>query len=116
MWIVLGVSVAGSVGLLLHAAGRAVSPILVVIMVAWVAAPFAALVLMRHRMNNAVVLSVTVGSLIVYAIDAVKQFNSKAAFVYVVVPFGAWLVIAAILLIGRMQDRFARRLGRSFIR
>ena len=100
MWIVLAAGAAGSVGLLLHAAGHGVSPILVLVMIAWVVAPSAALAFARRRLTNAFIVAVIMGSLAIYAIDAIRRLNAKTAFVYVVVPMAAWVIIAVRLLIG----------------
>ncbi len=101
--MLLAVGVAGSVGLLLHSAGRGVSPILVFVMVAWVLAPFAALALTRRWLSDAVIVVVTAASLAIYAADAVSRLHAKAAFVYVIVPLAAWGIIAVALLIGWMR-------------
>lgn len=103
MWSVLVTGVALSVILLLHAGGRDVSPILVFVMIAWVVAPFAALVLARRRLGNALIFVVAVGSPLIYVADSVRRMNAKAAFVYVVVPIGAWVLIAVALLIGQLR-------------
>src|SRR5579871_6696167 len=94
-----------SVGLMIHAGGRGVSPILWIVMTTWVLAPFAALELGWHVVGrwsivrrgplNALVVVVAAGSLAVYVVDAVTPLNPKAAFVYVVVPLVSWILIAA---------------------
>src|SRR5579862_2006985 len=108
MLIVLVAGALGSTGLLLHAAGRGVSPIPVFVMIVWVVAPFAALVLLRRGLTNALIVAVTVGSLAIYVIDAVRRLNAKAAFVYVVAPMAAWIIIAVTLLIGRLRTVHTR--------
>jgi hypothetical protein len=108
VWIVLAAGAAGSIGLLLHAAGRGVSPVLVLVMIAWVVAPFVAMAVARRWLNHALIVLITLGAVTIYAIDAVRRLNAKAAFVYVVVPLIVWVAIAASLLAGRMRKARAR--------
>lgn len=99
---------AASVGLLLHAAGQGVSPILALVMIAWVVAPFVALALARRVLSHSPMLLVALGSPAIYLVDAIRRLNAKAAFVYVVVPLIAWVIIAASLLIRRTRRTRAR--------
>ncbi len=114
------VAAIGSLGLLLHAGGPGISPVLVFVMATWTLAPFAALELTRRLSVRwsilsptalfALIVVVTAGSLVIYGVDAVKPLNPKAAFPYVVVPLGSWLVIAATVLTGRLlSHRNGRR-------
>ncbi len=93
-------AVAVSLGLLIHAAGSGVSIVLVLIMSAWVIAPVAAAEALRL---GGLALSIALGSLVIYAIDTVKRFSSRAAFVYVIVPLCSWVLIAATVLIIRRR-------------
>jgi hypothetical protein len=105
---------AGSVGFLLRA-GQRTSLLLLVIMVTWVLAPFAALVfagavskrwafLIRVTLYG-VMLVVTLGSLAIYVNDAVRPRQTQAAFVFVVVPLASWLLMAIAIPIAVLVSR-----------
>lgn len=90
------IAIPSSEALLLRAAGQGVSIVLVLVMTAWILAPYAGLALARRFAGTRVDLltvAVAIGSSAVYAADAVKPFSSKAAFVYVVAPLCAWAMI-----------------------
>jgi hypothetical protein len=109
---------AGSAGFLLRA-GQRTSLRLLVIMVTWVLAPFLALVvagavskrwsLTIRATLYSVMLVVTLGSLAVYADDALWPRQAQAAFVFVMVPLVSWalmaIVIPAAALISRPRAR-----------
>jgi len=109
---------AGSAGFLLRA-GQRTSLLLLVIMVTWVLAPFLALVvagavskrwsLTIRATLYSVMLVVTLGSLAVYADDALWPRQAQAAFVFVMVPLVSWalmaIVIPAAALISRPRAR-----------
>jgi hypothetical protein len=96
----------GSVGLLLRA-GRHTPRLLLVLMAIWVLAPFMALVLANVVSKRwpvptrvtlyGVTLLVTLGSLAIYADDALRPRKAQAAFVYVAVPAASWLLIAIVV-------------------
>ncbi len=107
---------AASLGLFLLACYRNHSPtILVVLIGAWVLAPFVALLLTRlvlarrfARMMPAWSVAITIvsaGSLIAYGLDALSPLSAKAAAVFVVTPVAAWIVMA----IGALVASRARR-------
>ena len=91
--IVLGA--AGTLGLFLRA-GQRTPRLLLVLMGIWVLAPFAALACanristrwstLTRRTLEAVTLVVTLGSLAIYADDAIAHRTAHAAFVWVIVP------------------------------
>jgi hypothetical protein len=88
--------VIASVAFLLHSAGQGAGVLLKLVMIAWVTAPFVALDLGRRLLARAFPIlswAITLASLALYAADAVRPFNSKAAFVFVAVPLGAWAAI-----------------------
>ena len=94
----------GSFGLMLHAGRRNSSRILLVLFTLWVLSPFVALVLaevvskrwpvLTRATLYGVMVVVTLGSLAIYGEDAMRP---RAAFVYVVAPAAAWLLIAIVL-------------------
>jgi len=113
--VALLVSAGGSVGFLLHAAGRNQSQVLIVLMAIWVLSPFIALasanLVAKHwpvpvrRSLYRLILVLAPVSLAVYGIDAVRQLNAKAAFVFVIVPPATCLVAATVLLAGWFRYR-----------
>jgi hypothetical protein len=95
----------GSLGVFLLACYRNHSPAILVFLIGlWVLAPFVALLLTRFAVArrapsimatwNVVTAVVSLGSLVVYAVDAVSPLASKAAAVFVVTPAAGWVVIA----------------------
>ena len=105
------IGIPASEALLLRAAGRGVSIVLVLVMTAWILAPYGGLALARWLAGKRVdllTLTVALGSLAVYAADAVKPFSSKAAFVYVVTPLAAWAIILITTLVMRAASRQRR--------
>jgi len=70
----------------------------------WVLSPFVALVLaevvakrwsvLTRATLHGVMLIVTLGSLAIYGSVAVGPPRSKPAFMFLVVPFGSWLLVA----------------------
>ena len=96
---------AGSLGFFLLACYRNHSPALLVLLIgAWVLAPFAALLLTRLVLARraswmmatwmVVIVIVSMGSLLVYALDAVSPLAAKAAAVFVVTPAAGWVTMA----------------------
>jgi hypothetical protein len=112
--IAMPVSVAGSVALMLT--GRAnPSLVLALVMTIWVAAPLVALEtarrlskrwpILRPAALHVLIVVIAAVSLVIYAVDAAKALHPKAAFVYVVVPLCAWILIAAVLAAGALLHR-----------
>src|SRR5258708_6871606 len=110
---------AGSLGLLFHASQRR-PPLLMIIFVIWVLSPFLALVFLdrisQHRSAltratlYAVMLAVALGSVAVYAEDALRPRKAQAAFVYVMVPPVSWLLGAIVIAVAAlMSGRRSRR-------
>ncbi len=110
----------GSAGLMLRAGRRNDSRILMVLMAIWVLSPFMALawanlvskrwpVLTRVTLYS-VTLVLTLASLAVYGVDALRPPRAQAAFVFVVVPPASWLLIAIVVPIAALiSGRLSRR-------
>ena len=105
---------AGSAGLFLRAAWRS-PPLLVLLIGGWVLAPFMALLWANLVSNRwpvparatlyGVMLVVAVGSLAAYLVDALGPPRGKAAFVFVAVPLGSWLLMAIAVPIAALVSR-----------
>jgi galactitol-specific phosphotransferase system IIC component len=110
----------GSVGLMLRAGHRNESGLLLAVFTIWVLSPFMALALadvVSKRWSAparttvyGVMLTVTLGSLAVYGVDALVSLNRHAAFVFIVVPAASLLLIAIVLPIA---SRISRRLAET---
>jgi len=111
---------AGSLAFLLNA-GRRTPRFLLVIFVFWVLSPFVVLV-WAHVVSTrwsavtratlyTVMLVLTVGSLAIYANDAVRPRRAQAAFVYVLVPPVSWLLIAIAVPTAALISRTRSRRG-----
>ncbi len=110
----------GSAGLMLRAGRRNDSRILMVLMAIWVLSPFMAIawanlvskrwpVLTRVTLYS-VTLVLTLASLAVYGVDALRPPRAQAAFVFVVVPPASWLLIAIVVPIAALiSGRLSRR-------
>jgi hypothetical protein len=105
----------GSVALTLYAGRRSDSRTLMVLFAMWVLSPFVALVLanvaskrwsvLTRAMLYSVMLVLTVGSLAIYAVRALRPPRTQAAFVFVVVPPASWLLIAVVVPIAALISR-----------
>ena len=109
------VGAVGSVSLMLYAGRRNNSRTLMLFMAIWVLSPFIALawatLISKHwpALTQATIsgamLVLTLVSLTIYGLDALRPAK-KAAFVFVVVPPTAWLVISiAVFLSGKLSRR-----------
>ena len=81
---------------LFHSTGQGAGVVLKLVMTAWVVAPFVGLELVRRILARAYPIlagAIAVAALAVYATNAFMPLSPKAAFVFVIVPLGAWLVI-----------------------
>jgi hypothetical protein len=97
----------GSVALMLRAGRNNSSGILLVMFVLWVLGPFVALALantVAKRWSASaratlyyLMLVVALGSLAVYGYDAIRRISAKAAFIYLVLPFASWLLMAIVI-------------------
>lgn len=97
---------AGSVGLMLHAGRRNDSRVLLLLFGIWVLSPFMAAVLAnvvskpRSVVTRAtlyvMMLVLTLGSLAIYGDVAFGHPRAKSGFVFLVVPFASWLLIAVV--------------------
>jgi hypothetical protein len=112
----------GSVGIMLrvgHRNGASIPVILVIFFTIWVLSPFAALVLadiLSRRWSvpigatlTRVMLSVTLGSLAIYGGVALNPPRPKPASVFLMVPFGAWLLMTVVAIAAFGSDRRSRR-------
>jgi hypothetical protein len=117
--IALLAGAAGSVGLMLRA-GHRTPRLLLLLFVFWVLAPFVALAsadAVSQRWSAptratlyGVTLVIALGSLVIYADDALRPRTAQAAFVFVVVPLASWMLTAiaipiAAFLTGRPSGR-----------
>ena len=116
--IAMAVGIAGSIGLFLHAGQRTprllllgmgiwmLSPLIVLGWANWISKDWSARV--RTTLYGLMVV-VPLCSLLVYGDDALGHRRAQAAFVYVIVPPAAWLLIAIALsvatFIARRQSR-----------
>ena len=106
---------AGSVALLLYAGRRNPSLLLTLLMALWVLAPFAivGVALWRSRRWPTAVATavarVSVGlalaSFALYAIDALRPFSAKAAFMFVLVPPVSGVVAVAVCALSLLWAR-----------
>jgi peptidoglycan/LPS O-acetylase OafA/YrhL len=115
--------IAGAVGcfaLMLHTGRRQRSLILIGLFTVWELSPFVGLVcahvvskrwpaLTRAALYS-VMLVVTLGSLAIYGVIALGPPRPQPAFVFLVVPLAAWLLIAIVLPIAALlSGRLSRR-------
>lgn len=97
----------GSLALMLYAGRHNASRLLLVIFTIWVLAPFVAAALANSISTRwsppvratlrAVMLVMALGSLVVYAHDAVRPRTAQAAFVYVIVPLASWIMLVTVV-------------------
>jgi hypothetical protein len=90
-------------------------PILLVLFTGWVLSPFVGLVVAHVASKRwsvgtratlyGVMILLTVGSLMFYADVVPMPGASKPAFLYLVVPFGAWLLLLAVVPIAAFVSR-----------
>ena len=95
---------AGSIALMLRTGSHQRSTLLVFLFTVWVLSPFIALAVAnliaaswtdaRRAALYGAMIGVSFISLSIYALDALRGPHPQAAFVYVVVPPGCWLLIA----------------------
>jgi hypothetical protein len=112
--MVMAAGAVGSLGFLLYS-GRNSPRLLMVVMSAWVLAPFIALVLadamstrwpvLTSKVLYIVVLAVTLCSLAAYLDDLVRPHNRPAAAVFVIVPGASWAVIAIAVPLAALASR-----------
>lgn len=114
----VGIGAVGSIILMLRVGGRN-QPVLLVLFFGWVLSPFVALALADWRSTHwfasrrtsihALMLIVTLGSLAVYGGFIPMPAGSRPAAAYLMVPLGAWLLIATEILADRLLARRASR-------
>jgi hypothetical protein len=98
---------AGSVALMLHAGRRQQSRVLVLLFTIWVVSPFIATLIANSVLKrwpvgaratlHVLMVVLTLGSLVIYGEVAFEYVKAKAGFVFLVVPFGSWLLIAVVI-------------------
>ncbi len=107
-----------SVWLMLRAAPPDCSPVLLGLFAIWVLSPFAALLLLCTTCGRWAILTrtaligltlgLTTGTLAIYGV-APSPDHANMAFPFVVVPMGAWFLIASVLpIVGLMSRRLSR--------
>jgi hypothetical protein len=111
-----------SFGFMLRAGRRNHSRMLMAIMAVWVLSPFIALVwaslvskcwpVLTRAAFYSVMLVVSLASLAVYGVDALRPPGAQAAFVFVVFPPVSWLLIAIVVALAAfISSRRSRRAG-----
>ena len=110
----------GSVGLMFRVGHRNPSRVLLILFAIWVLSPFMALIL-AHTVSKrwsvltratlySVMLVLTLGSLAIYG-GVLLRPPKKAAFAFLVVPFGSWLVMTIAVPIAALISRKRSRRG-----
>ena len=117
--IAVVVGAAGSVGLMLRAGHPPF--FLLILFTGWVLSPFVALVLadiaskrwsiLTRSTLYGVMLILTLGSLAFYGDIVLMPPGSKPAFVFLVVPFGSWLLLTIAVPIAAFVSRRLSRRG-----
>ena len=120
---------AGSAGLMLWVGRRNPSRILLALFVIWDLSPFVGLVLadivskrwsvITRATLHSVMLILTMISLALYA-DVVLRPRPQPAFMFLVVPFGSWLLMTTVipvaaLISGRLRSELDRRQNRTTV-
>ena len=111
----------GSVGLMLWVGHRNPSRLLLGLFVIWVLSPFMAL-LLANRVSKrwsiitratlyGVMLILTLSSLAFYG-DVVWRPRPQPAFMFLVVPFGSWLLMTIVSIAALISSRLSRRRAR----
>lgn len=100
---------------MLYAGRHNASRFLLVIFTIWVLAPFMAAALANATSTrwssttraalHAVMLVLALGSLVVYAHDAVRPRVAQAAFVYVMVPLASWIILVTVVPLAALVSR-----------
>jgi hypothetical protein len=112
---------AGSAALMLLAGRRQQSRVLVLLFAIWVVSPFIAGLIANSVSKRwpagtratlyVLMVVLTLGSLIIYGEVAFEYVKAKAGFVFLVVPFGSWLLLA--VMVGTAAIISARQSRRS---
>ena len=113
----LAIGAAGSLALMVYAGRHNRSIALVLLFTAWVSSPFVALAVADRWARRwppapraafyGVMFAVSLGSVLVYAFDALRP-RPQAAFFYVLVPPTCWIIGAVILAIVALLGRRTR--------
>jgi hypothetical protein len=115
--IIAVVSAACSLGFMLYAGRHNPSVLLLVLFTGWVLSPFIALFVVdavsrrwtiaARKAVSIFMMLIAMGSVTAYAYDAVRPGRTKAAAIFLVVPFVSWFIIAVVV------ARVAFRSGKS---
>jgi len=121
--ILLLAGATGSLALMLRAGRHSHSRLLMTLFTIWVLSPFVALLLANVLSKGwsvltrgtlyTVILVLSLGSLAIYGVDALRPPKAHAAFVYVVVPLASWLLIATLVPMAALVSRRLSRRGES---
>jgi len=113
----LVIGAAGSLALMVYAGRHNRSIALILLFTCWVSSPFVALAIadrwarrwrpMLRAAFYGVMLAVSIGSLLVYAFDALRP-RPQAAFFYVLVPPSCWIIGGAVVGIAGLLARRTR--------
>jgi hypothetical protein len=114
---------AGSVALMLHAGRRQQSLVLVLLFAIWVVSPFIAALIAESVSKRwpagtratlyVLMVILTLGSLAIYGEVAFEYVKAKAGFVFLVVPFGSWLLIAVVVAAAAISSARQSRRSRT---
>jgi hypothetical protein len=110
---------AGSVALMFHAGRRQQSLVLVLLFAIWVVSPFIAALIAdsiskrwpagTRAALHVLMVVLALGSVVIYGEVAFEYVKAKAGFVFLVVPFGSWLLIALVVATAMISARQSRR-------
>jgi ABC-type transport system involved in multi-copper enzyme maturation permease subunit len=106
---------AGSLVLMLHAGRRQQSRLLVLLFAIWVVSPFIAALIANsvskrwpegaRTMLYVLMMVLALGSWAIYGAVAFEYVKAKTGFVFLVVPFGSWLLIAVVVAAAMISAR-----------
>jgi hypothetical protein len=104
---------------MLHAGRRQQSRVLVLLFAIWVISPFIAALIANSVSKRwpvgaratlyLLMVVLTLGSLAIYGEVAFEYVKAKAGFVFLVVPFGSWLLIAVVVAAAMISAKHSGR-------
>jgi ACR3 family arsenite efflux pump ArsB len=117
--IALVAGAAGSLGLMFRVGARQNSLLLIVLFTGWVVSPFVALALaelastrwsgLTRATLHGLMVVLAAGSVAIYADVAFGPSRPQPAFMFLMVPFGSWLLLTTVVPIAALVSR--RRSG-----